>query len=119
MKDANEMSKNIWHGFKWVIDYRQWKFELESGARVPRWYGVAYWDYRRNNIICYPIPFHVIVSVWRRVKDWFICGLGYYGTKDQIELERLKRANEAMENKLKYTESMVTSYYNHLSECDK
>jgi len=37
---------------------------IREGEAIPRWYGIArtYWDLGR--LICYPIPFNLIVRGW-------------------------------------------------------
>lgn len=42
---------------------------IAEGGRYPTGYGVAYFDFVSMGYVCFPVPFHVVVGVARRV--WF------------------------------------------------
>lgn len=43
------------------------KYYLEEGGILPRFYGVSYIDVKRQIIVCYPIPFNLLVNVCRKL----------------------------------------------------
>lgn len=49
----------------------RWTVELPEGSMLPRFYGVAYYDYRRGMVVCYPVPLNIIVSLLRVFYHWF------------------------------------------------
>lgn len=52
------------------------KREINHGEMLPPWYGVAYRDFVNDRMICYPIPFNLIVRSLRNIY-WRLRGPGY------------------------------------------
>jgi hypothetical protein len=46
------------------------KKEITEHQLLPAFYGVAYRDYRRNKIVCYPLLINLIVILWRKTVYW-------------------------------------------------
>lgn len=46
------------------------KREISPGEMIPRFYGIAYYDYPRNRAICYPLFINLIVMLWREFVYW-------------------------------------------------
>ena len=47
----------------------RFKKQAEEGESTPKWYGLAYYDFDRNVRIFYPIPFHLIVALYRWIRS--------------------------------------------------
>ena len=43
------------------------RIEVNDGVMSPRFYGLAYYDFRCRVSVCYPIPLNVIVRIWRNI----------------------------------------------------
>lgn len=43
------------------------KLELENGQRIPRGYGLAYWDVVAARAVFYPIPINLLANVHRKI----------------------------------------------------
>ena len=46
---------------------RKAMYEIQEGERLPRGYGVAYYDVARYQAICYPIPFNLLIKALREI----------------------------------------------------
>lgn len=44
---------------------------LSQYSKIPRWYGVAYYNPARDSYVAYPIPLHIAISLWRRLSRKF------------------------------------------------
>jgi len=38
---------------------------VPQGVEVPRFYGIAYWDYWSDYGVCYPVPLNLMVRIGR------------------------------------------------------
>lgn len=43
---------------------------ISPGVEIPPFYGIAYYDYARNEKVCYPIFINLIVLLWRDFVYW-------------------------------------------------
>jgi len=48
-------------------------YELEEGGLLPRGFGIAYYEYYSNHVICYPIPLNLFIN-WGRKLYYKIIG---------------------------------------------
>lgn len=48
--------RNCWTRKKWL------RIDVAQGCLVPHWYGIAYMDYVSLHVVCYPIPFNLLVN---------------------------------------------------------
>lgn len=47
------------------------KKRISEGAIIPKWYGIAYYDWQTDYAVCYPIPFNLLVTLYRIVRMFF------------------------------------------------
>jgi len=45
---------------------------LREGARIPKGYGLTYYDACRKESVCHPVPLNVLIRLTRNVKYWLI-----------------------------------------------
>lgn len=62
---------------------RKLKIDLIQGGSIPRWYGLSYYRPEHDSIVCYPIPFHLVIR-WLRHIMYFI---KFAGAKDDKYLK--------------------------------
>jgi len=43
-----------------------------EGMRIPAGYGIAYFDYPRRCLVCYPIPLNLIVRFFKLFYYWVV-----------------------------------------------
>jgi len=67
------------------------RLKLAEYEAMPRWYGLAYWDFPRAEAICYPIPLNLIVRAIRLF--YFRLAIGLFSPKfEKRWLETLHKA---------------------------
>ena len=81
-----------------------------QGEMLPKWYGVAFYDYMQRTAICYPIPLNLIVrfidNIWWRIKQPHISDreadlmAAYSKGRMDGRNETLKDFNEMLDRKL-------------------
>lgn len=42
-------------------------YRIEDGYKIPRGFGVAYYDHVRAYVICYPLLFNLLVNIARKI----------------------------------------------------
>ena len=47
------------------------KREIQEGSIIPKWYGIAWYDWQANRAICYPIPLNLLFTWYRIVRMFF------------------------------------------------
>ena len=65
------------------------KYELEFGNKIPKGYGIAYYDIVKQLTICYPIPFNYIIRIIRNITYKF----------KSIPMSTIERNNQYIYNK--------------------
>lgn len=43
----------------------------QEGERIPRWYGLAYYDFELDEKIYCPLPLNLIIATYRRIRIFF------------------------------------------------
>ena len=43
---------------------------IKQGERIPKGYGIAYYEMWADRTVCYPIPINIIIALARRVWIW-------------------------------------------------
>ena len=43
------------------------RLSIAEGERIPRGYGIAYYDYVKNEAVCYLIPFNLLINFLRKI----------------------------------------------------
>lgn len=43
---------------------------VDEGAKMPKFYGVAYRDFAGSVLVCYPVPLNLVVRWWIHLWAW-------------------------------------------------
>lgn len=60
---------------------------------IPWWYGVAYYPWDRDVVVCYPVPLNFIIGVTRAFWFWMMRG---WVSGSEKEIARLKQEIERL-----------------------
>ncbi len=44
---------------------------VQEGGVIPKWYGIAHYDWQTSEAVCYRIPLNVLVTWYRIVRMFF------------------------------------------------
>jgi hypothetical protein len=59
-----------------------------EGESMPKWYGLAYWQYDENQGVCYPIILNVMVRICRNI--WWAIKRGVIPSWYEKEIEKVR-----------------------------
>ena len=48
----------------------KFKLEVREGAMIPKYYGIAYLEIDRLIAVAYPVPFNLVIGVFRKIWNW-------------------------------------------------
>jgi len=84
-------------------------YRLEEGERIPRGYGIAYYDVLTDSIVCYPIPLNVVVNVCKKLY-YRIVSLSL-DEKDKLQMINYRRGfNDGIEHYRKFVQKTYEEY---------
>ncbi len=95
------------------------KKSLPEGTRIPRYYGLAYFDPLCRRVVCYPIPIHIFVQVWRHLVYLWDCfrlrPTWIDKQMQQLQIEQQKNQQKNQQNikeiERQLTEKVVKIFY--------
>ena len=61
---------------------------IAEGYKLPKFYGVAWFDLRRKSYVCFPIPLNIVIGFFRNV--YFIIIYPKWLQNMEIYVENLK-----------------------------
>lgn len=80
----------------WI--FSSFRKELSLGERVPRCYGMAWYEPRRNVGVYFPVPFHSVVRLCRNLRRLVSAAFGSHESEHAIavEFQRLERERQRL-----------------------